>query len=467
MGKERKSFLNLSDSSQRRHKAYKKAKFHETLRVGIERRRSNFCSVLNNQRKPFKSNIPEKVQKLRGKTNVQNLRDLDDAVGVVKSNFSETVQSQFRDVETDSSEKVFQSDVRQNNDTKNCLCIVGQDNRINDFFEDVVNILLIDNTPQTTTTKILHSARNHFPNSKFPLHAKTAYGSPRKSGVKSKGKGKYIHFGMENAIIDFIAEKNVKDIDKVDVQLATDGIPIYDSNDIQLWPILGRIIGSNKIFVIGCYSGKCKPEDSNEFLSDTVNDFVRLGTTGFVQEGKKISVIVHSLICDIPAKSMVQMTKGHTGYNSCPKCKTRGEYDSRVCFPLLEFELRTDEDIIQQTDEEYHQGKSILLQIPGFSYLKHVPFDYMHLVLIGVVKKLFKLWLSKSKKDCLDLAVRILIDSSQISIFNEYLDLLAKYCPVEFRRKVINVENSKSWKATQFRLFLLYIGPVALRVLLS
>jgi hypothetical protein len=59
-----------------------------------------------------------------------------------------------------------------------------------------------------------------------------------------------------------------------------------------------------------------------------------------------ISVIVHALICDVPAKSFALCTKGHSDYFSCSKCVIKGSYiNGRVCFPLVEDTfncLRTD-----------------------------------------------------------------------------------------------------------------------------
>lgn len=39
-----------------------------------------------------------------------------------------------------------------------------------------------------------------------------------------------------------------------------------DSNTSQLWPILGCIYPTSRVFIIGVYHGYSKPADSNEFL---------------------------------------------------------------------------------------------------------------------------------------------------------------------------------------------------------
>lgn len=75
-----------------------------------------------------------------------------------------------------------------------------------------------------------------------------------------------------------------------------------------------------------------------------------------VFENERIQVNISGLICDVPAKCLVLKVKGQTGYDSCSKCKYKGEgilpaykkrnqkkKKRRVCFPGIgPFEDRTD-----------------------------------------------------------------------------------------------------------------------------
>lgn len=131
-----------------------------------------------------------------------------------------------------------------------------------------------------------------------------------------------------------------------------------------------------------------KPYDCNEFLRDFVDEAKILVADGLQYGEKHISVSIHSLIADAPAKSFVTATKGHTGYFSCAKCTTEGDYiDRRICFPDINCPKRTNESFLKQNQIEHHTGRSILLNIPNFGLISHIPFDYMHLVCIGVVKR--------------------------------------------------------------------------------
>ena len=85
--------------------------------------------------------------------------------------------------------------------------------------------------------------------------------------------------------------------------------------------------------------------------------------------------------------------------------------------------------------------------------------DYMHLVCLGVVRKLILMWMNGS------LTCRL--GSAAISSISDALIKMTQYVPVEFSRKPRSLVEVKRWKATEFRCFLLYTGPVILASKLS
>lgn len=106
-----------------------------------------------------------------------------------------------------------------------------------------------------------------------------------------------------------------------------------------------------------------------------------------------IKVKLFGLICDAPAKSFILCTKGHTGFYSCTKCTIKGKYlNGRVCFPNAQYSLRTDDIYAINGYKNFQTGYSIVNNIPSFLPITNTPLDYMHLVLLGVVKKLILLW---------------------------------------------------------------------------
>lgn len=70
-----------------------------------------------------------------------------------------------------------------------------------------------------------------------------------------------------------------------------------------------------------------------------------------------------------------------------------------MCFPYSEIKSleRTHNNNINMAFEEYHIGPTVsqLIELPGIDEVHKFPLDYMHLVFLGVVRKLILLWLHK------------------------------------------------------------------------
>jgi len=54
-------------------------------------------------------------------------------------------------------------------------------------------------------------------------------------------------------------------------------------------------------FIIGIYHGMSKPNDTNEFLLDFVNDFILFSQTGIIVFQKKYAVTLNAVLCDAPS----------------------------------------------------------------------------------------------------------------------------------------------------------------------
>lgn len=234
----------------------------------------------------------------------------------------------------------------------------------------------------------------------LPKDSRTLLKTPRTSVIKNVEPGHYCHFGlrvglreaMQKDIIKFSSCQN----SNIGLKISTDCLPLSDSSNSQLCPILGCLAGSSYIFVIGVYHGLSKPNDSNVFFQDFVNEMIDIVNNGFLFDDTVYKVYIHSIICDAPAKYFLVKIKGHTGYFSCTKCTQEGEFlNGRLCFPETKNNiLRTDETFIRHEYEDFHQGQSILLHIPNFKQpITRICLDYMHLICIGVLKKIIKLWL--------------------------------------------------------------------------
>lgn len=136
-------------------------------------------------------------------------------------------------------------------------------------------------------------------------------------------------------------------IDCVKISINIDGLPLSKSSQQQFWPILGSVLPYNNVFIIGIYYGNEKPADANDFLQDFVNEAIEICENGIYIDNRNIQCRIEALICDTPAKAFALCIKGHSGYSSCTKCITEGEYiKNRICFPQTDAPLRTDEDFM-------------------------------------------------------------------------------------------------------------------------
>jgi len=112
-------------------------------------------------------------------------------------------------------------------------------------------------------------------------------------------------------------------------------------------------------------------------------------------------------------------------------------------------------------NEDHHKnGKSSLLLLP-IEMISQVPFEYMHLVCLGVMKKLLSAWIygkySRTSK----------LSGRHTSLIDSRLNILREYCRSEFARRPRTLDLCSKYKATEFRQFLLYTGPVVTYSLLN
>ncbi|KAL1474394.1 hypothetical protein MTO96_038010 [Rhipicephalus appendiculatus] len=297
----------------------------------------------------------------------------------------------------------------------------------------------------------------------LPSDARTLLRTPRGQcldcPITDLAPGHYCHFGLQRGLLRALS--GFRQLPQtLALAFNIDGLPLAKSSNLQLWPIQCLIINSKKQvpFLVGAFAGPSKPESANDFLLPFVTELKGVLEHGISVNGQSVPVCVKAFICDAPARSFILSTKGHSGYSACPKCTCEGTYrGNRVVLLDSDCEMRTNASFRQQKDPDHHKGTSILVDLP-IDLVRDVPLDYMHLVLLGVVKKLLLLWLSGPL-------------SSRVGPFerrcmNEASDDLRCHIPQEFSRSTRPVTEVERWKAAEFRLFLFYTGPVILKSVL-
>jgi len=106
--------------------------------------------------------------------------------------------------------------------------------------------------------------------------------------------------------------------------------------------------------------------------------------------------------------------------------------------------LRTDEAFRKKQQEEHHIGVSILESLK-INMISQVAIDYMHLVCLGVMKRLLQFWTKRF----------IRFPKIHQNDLSETLLSLRTSIPYEFSRLPRSLRQVDKWKATELRSFLL------------
>ena len=255
-------------------------------------------------------------------------------------------------------------------------------------------------------------------------------------------------------LVECIIILAVKEAGMLSLQLNVDGVQVFKSTSGQFWPVLGKIDKpfTGQPFVIGLFYGTSKPS-SLEFLDDLCNEYTTLRENGILADGTVISLSISAVVCDAPARAFLKNIKGHTSYSACERCTEKGVWAGKMTFPVSKAAHRTDLSFLQMDDSEHHRGATPLANL-GFGLVSTFVLDYMHLICLGVVRRLVWLWL------CSPLELNRRLSARQVAEISDNLVILKPFIPKEFARKPRPLSEWQRWKATEFRQLLLYTGPV-------
>lgn len=274
--------------------------------------------------------------------------------------------------------------------------------------------------------------------------------------IEKNANGDFIYYGIQENLHKYI-NFDLNSIDTIKLDLNIDGVPVFKSKNSSFWPILCSFDNSqtyayNSInpFIVAIFYGTKKPEIS-QYLSKLIDELNHLMEHGVNIKNKFFKVELRSIIADAPAKSFLKQSKTHGGYSACDRCITRGTYKNKsMSYENLRAELRTDTSFRERLHPEHHVGKSPLENL-NIDMINTFPIDYMHLILLGIVKKLLSLCINK---------VPYKMSATQKRIVNDRINIIKKYFPCEFNRKPRVLEEMERYKATEFRHILLYTGIV-------
>ncbi|XP_046386311.1 uncharacterized protein LOC124165677 isoform X1 [Ischnura elegans] len=310
--------------------------------------------------------------------------------------------------------------------------------------------------PQSKVNSLLKILKSCPYLKELPSDCRTLLKTPRHTEVRKMGCGVYAHLGLRCLLLD-ILQNNYKIVDSISLQINVDGLPISKSSGSQLWPILIAIVELPEIipFPVGVYHGKEKPESCDDFMGNFIDELCLTLDEGINVGSRNIKVSVHSFVCDAPARAFLLQIKSHTAYSSCPKCTVEGDYiKNRVSFLDSHCSLRTNESFREKRDDIHHVGTTPLLKIPNLDIVAAFPIDYMHLICLGVMRKVLLAFTKGSYS--------VRLSSQNLNLINLRLEHIVSFVSSDFVRKPRSLKELLRWKATEFRQFLLYTGPFVL-----
>lgn len=226
-----------------------------------------------------------------------------------------------------------------------------------------------------------------------------------------------------------------------------------------------------KPMVICIWSGEGKPSELNDFLEPFVSELKDLLIHGVSINGYQLTVFVHCFVCDSPARAFIKATVNFNHRFGCQKCTLPGTYYSsmsRMSFERIPYtqtepeqQLRTDHQFRNRLQAQHHRGYSILEELPIDMIIDFITSDSLHLLDLGVIKRYLLRWIFGEKRSRKTWSARTTLT------INLLLSKFNMTKPDEIHRKIRSLNHIKFWKATEFHVFLCYVGCVLLKDFLS
>ena len=200
----------------------------------------------------------------------------------------------------------------------------------------------------------------------------------------------------------------------------TDGIPLYKSSKVNIWPVFLAInelppverFAKKNMILWGLWQGKGKPRFST-FFEVFTDDLIRLKCEGFTILNKFHPKLMLSLgSTDLQGKAYLLSMSHHNAVCGCITCEEEGFTTKQGkghvrCYPFRDppATLRTSDSILENALSAVENKTRVkgfydvtpLAKLPWFDLVLGIVPDYMHGVLLGVTKQLLNLWLSPSK----------------------------------------------------------------------
>lgn len=266
----------------------------------------------------------------------------------------------------------------------------------------------------------------------------------------------------------------------ITLQFNTDGVQLFATSSIQSWPIQVAVnelpfkLRRANILLCGLWYGRGKP-NMNAFLIPFVDELNDLHLNGIdLPTNPPRNVKVHTILSSVDsmARAPLQNLKIFRGEYGCAFCLHPGEETpvgrgrARVYRGDIQ-RLRTarqhleDVTTIMQRNNRsvIHgiKGPSVLMNLNMFDVCSSFVPDYLHCVLLGVVKTMFEFWTLGKNKD----RPFYIGNDAKLDQFDEVF--LSIKPPSELTKTPRSIHLAKLWRGHEWKNFLLYYSIPCLK----
>jgi len=319
--------------------------------------------------------------------------------------------------------------------------------------------------------RLLKSLKPHFPSIPVTTDSLVARYSDSTDLLMHEpmGDGEYVHFPWIESVKKYLETNLQEPINKkLKLSINVDGIPLYNNtNKYTAYPILvSPLQYPDCIICAGIY---CSNKNDSKSMPDAELLFAKFFSdlhsidSRLITKKGTFELFVGPFICDAPVRIDLKKIAFHIGYDSCERCIQKGVYKNRkVIMTKNSQPPRTNENFLNRANADHHQTQSIV----NLSYLEKLNYpmvtgfilDYMHLSCLGIMKRLIMCW-KTGKTSTKNLHFRP--DSRKL--FDQCCQRLSSHLCRDFNRKCEGgMKDIANWKASEYRLFMLYIGFIVL-----
>jgi hypothetical protein len=258
------------------------------------------------------------------------------------------------------------------------------------------------------------------------------------------------------------------------LSLNTDGASIFQSNNTSIWPIQlyqnnlrpGVRFKNDNILVVGLHVGTSPPDMDAYFypfiteLLALEKEKIKLSRDGFNYTFK--TVVTHCIV-DLQAKPKLQCIKLYNSKCACTYCLHEGKSvmnkikgsTIRYLYEHVPSEYRNHDDTVAamlKANEKHPingvKKLSCLTRLNNFDIIFSFSIDYMHQILLGVVRLLMTCWFSTNNSK-----ERFYVNGQGQQIINNRLKKIKSFRSSTNPR---SINDFNKFKAKEFRNFLLF-----------